>query len=104
MVFGLSTSLQARVEQDQRALTAQQLWIACSGLGVALDTMDEVVMVKTIGTPGDDFVQVVLSSLSPLALERRVYSINNRKERFCKVEKVAMRVPGLGEEGGSQIS
>ena len=85
MMFGLSTSLQARVEQDQRALTAQQLRIAYSGLDAALETMkplmEEVVMVKTTATPGDDFVQVVLSSLSPLALERRVYSINNRKGR-----------------------
>jgi len=108
MVSGLSTSLQARVEQDQRAVTSQQLWLACSGLDAALDTMKplmgEVVMVKTAATPGDDFVQVILSSLSPLALDRGVYSINNLKERFCKVEKVARRVTGVGEEGGSLLS
>jgi len=108
MVSGLSTSLQARVEQDQRAVTAQQLWIACSGLDAAMDTMKplmgEVVMVKTAAAPGDDFVQVVLSSLSPLALDRGVYSINNLKERFCRVEKVARRVAGVGEEGGSLLS
>ena len=107
MVSGLSTSLQARVEQDQRAVTSQQLWIACSFLDAALDTMKplmgEVVLVKTAATPGDDFVQVVLSSLSPLALDRGVYSINNLKERFYKVEKVARRVAGVGEEGGSLL-
>merc|ERR1712106_580199 len=32
MVSGLSTSLQARQEQDRRAVTSQQLWLACSGL------------------------------------------------------------------------
>ena len=99
MVSGLSTSLQARVEQDQRAVTAQQ--------DAAMDTMKplmgEVVMVKTAAAPGDDFVQVVLSSLSPLALDRGVYSINNLKERFCRVEKVARRVAGVGEEGGSLL-
>merc|ERR1719470_127075 len=68
MVSGLSTSLQARVEQDQRAVSSQQLWLACSGLDAALDTMKPLMG------------EVILSSLSPLALDRGVYSINNLKE------------------------
>ena len=31
-ISGLSTSLQARTEIDQKTVMAQQLWIACSGM------------------------------------------------------------------------
>merc|ERR1712183_361726 len=84
------------------------LWIACSGLDAAMyDTMKpligEVVMIKTAAMPGDNFVHGVLSSLSPLALDRGVYSLNNLKERFNKVEKVARRVAWVGEDGGSLL-
>lgn len=105
VVSGLSTSMQARQEQDKKAVKSQMLWIACSGLDAAMDTMKpligEVVMIKTAAMPGDNFVHGVLSSLSPLALDRGVYSLNNLKERFNKVEKVARRVAWVGEEGGS---
>jgi len=105
VVSGLSTSMQARQEQDKKAVKSQMLWIACSGLDAAMDTMKpligEVVMIKTAAMPGDNFVHGVLSSLSPLALDRGVYSLNNLKERFNKVEKVARRVAWVGEDGGS---
>jgi len=108
MVSGLSTSLQARQQQDQRAVTSQQLWIACSGLDAALDTMKplmgEVVIIKTAATPSDDFVNIVLSSMSPLALDRGVYTLNSLKERFSKVERTARRVAEVGKDGGSLLS
>jgi len=108
VVSGLSTSMQARQEQDKKAVKSQMLWIACSGLDAAMhDTMKpligEVVMIKTAAMPGDNFVHGVLSSLSPLALDRGVYSLNNLKERFNKVEKVARRVAWVGEDGGSLL-
>ena len=107
VVSGLSTSMQARQEQDKKAVKSQMLWIACSGLDAAMDTMKpligEVVMIKTAAMPGDDFVHGVLSNLSPLALDRGVYSLNNLKERFNKVEKVARRVAWVGEDGGSLL-
>merc|ERR1711892_1254774 len=106
MVLGLSTSLQARQEQDRRAVTSQQLWLACSGLEAAMDTMKplmgEVVIIKTAATPTDDFVNIVLSSMSPLALDRGVYTLNSLKERFSKVERTARRVAEVGEEQPSQ--
>jgi mitofilin len=108
MVSGLSTSLQARQEEDKKSVKSQQLWIACSGIKSAMDTMKplmgEVVMIKTSAMPGDTFVDGVLASLSPVALDRGVYSLNNLKERFCKVEKVARRVAWVGEGGGSLLS
>merc|ERR1712183_741339 len=108
VVSGLSTSMQARQDQDKKAVKSQMLWIACSGLDAAMhDTMKpligEVVMIKTAAMPGDNFVHGVLSSLSPLALDRGVYSLNNLKERFNKVEKVARRVAWVGEDGGSLL-
>ena len=107
MVSGLSTSLQARQQQDQRAVTSQQLWIACSGLEAAMDTMKplmgEVVIIKTAATPTDDFVNIILSSMSPLALDRGVYTFNSLKERFSKVERTARRVAEVGEDGGSLL-
>merc|ERR1712106_958198 len=101
MVSGLSTSLQARQEQDRRAVTSQQLWLACSGLEAAMDTMKplmgEVVIIMTAATPTDDFVNIVLSSMSPLALDRGVYTFNSLKERFSKVDLTA-RSPVEREE------
>jgi len=106
-VTGLSTSMQARHEQDKKAVKSQQLWIACSGLDAAMDTMKplmgEVVMIKTAAMPDDGFVHGVLSSFSPVALDRGVYSMSNLKERFTKVEKVARRVAWVGEDGGSLL-
>merc|ERR1712106_133381 len=103
-----SAPLQARQEQDRRAVTSQQLWLACSGLEAAMDTMKplmgEVVIIKTAATPTDDFVNIVLSSMSPLALDRRVYTFNSLKERFSKVERTARRVAEVGEDGGSLLS
>jgi len=108
MVSGLSTSLEARAENDQKAVLSQKLWLACSGLGAALDTLKplvgEVTRVKTVATPGDAFVQAVVASLSPMALDRGVYSLDSLKERFFMVEKTARQVAGIGDEGGSLVS
>jgi len=106
-VTGLTTSLQGRAQQDKDAVLAQQLWVACSGLEASLGTlkpiMGEVARVKTVASPGDSFVQIVLASLSPLALDRGVYTMENLKERFYHVEKTARRVACVGE-GGSLLS
>merc|ERR1719154_64096 len=106
-VSGLSTSLQARAERDQRTVMAQQLWIACSGMESALDTikplLGEVTRIKT-AAPEDSFVQAILSSMPPMALDRGVYSMENLKDRFSSVEKVARRVASIGDEGGSLLS
>jgi mitofilin len=39
-----------------------------------------------------------------VALERGVYTEDSLKERFIKVEKIARRVAGVGEEGGTLLS
>ena len=65
--------------------------------------MGEATKVKTVASPSDDFVHVVVASLSPLALDRGVYSVDSLKERFFMVEKTARQVAGIGEEGGSLV-
>ena len=42
--------------------------------------------------------------MSPLALDRGVYSLENLKNRFLAVEKVARNVASVGEHGGSLLS
>jgi len=49
-------------------------------------------------------VSTVCSSIPAVALQRGVYTEDNLKERFCKVEKTARKVAGVGEQGGSLIS
>eukprot|EP00092_Neocalanus_flemingeri_P070864 GFUD01087007.1.p1 GENE.GFUD01087007.1~~GFUD01087007.1.p1 ORF type:complete len:804 (-),score=353.89 GFUD01087007.1:241-2652(-) len=118
-VSGLSAALQARAGSDSASLTAQALWLACSSLNTTMNTgrkdastweeklqplVKEIKQVKTVAGPDDEFVDVVLASISPLALERGVYTEDSLKERFCVVEKNARRVAGIGEEGGSLLA
>jgi len=106
VVNGLTHSLEERYEQDKRVVTAQKLWIACAGFDSSLATMkplmSEVVTVKAAARSSDEFVNTILSSISPLALDRGVYSMENLCERFVKVEKVARKVASVGE-GGSLV-
>eukprot|EP00092_Neocalanus_flemingeri_P020720 GFUD01022454.1.p1 GENE.GFUD01022454.1~~GFUD01022454.1.p1 ORF type:complete len:807 (-),score=363.31 GFUD01022454.1:251-2671(-) len=118
-VSGLSAALQARAGSDSASLTAQALWLACSSLNTTMNTgrkdastweeklqplVKEIKQVKTVAGPDDEFVDIVLASISPLALERGVYTEDSLKERFCVVEKNARRVAGIGEEGGSLLA
>jgi len=117
-VSGLVKSIDARAASDSASLSSQALWLACSNLNNTLSTGEvtasnwdeklkplskEIEIVKT-AAGGDEFVEVVLSSISPVALERGVYTEDSLKERFAKVEMVARKVAGVGEEGGSLLT
>lgn len=118
-VAGITSSLQARAMADRASMVAQSLWLACTGLNTSLSLgqpeavtwegkmkplAGEVGKIKGVVGKGDEFVDVVLSTISPVALERGVYTEDSLKERFCKVEKVARRVANIGDDGGSLLS
>jgi len=118
-VSGITSSLQARAMADRASMVAQSLWLACTGLNTSLSLgqteavtwegkmkplAEEVGKIKGVVGEGDEFVDVVLSTISPVALERGVYTEDSLKERFCKVEKVARRVANIGDDGGSLLS
>ena len=118
-VSGLNAALQARAVSDSASLAGQTLWLACTSLSTKLNTgrleaatweeklqplLEEVEKVKKFAGSEDKFVEVVLASISPLALERGVYTEDSLKERFTVVEKVAKRVAGVGQEGGSLLA
>jgi len=115
---GLVEAIQARASSDSSSLTSQALWLACSSLNTTLNTgrvnattwedklnplVKVVEQVKT-AAGNDEFVEVVLASISPVALERGVYTEDSLKERFTVVEKTARRVASIGEEGGSLLA
>jgi len=117
-VTGLETAVEARATSDSASLASQALWLACANLNTTVNTgevtassweeklkplVKDVEMVKTVAG-GDKLVEVVLASISPVALERGVYTEDSLKERFVKVEKAARRVAGVGEEGGSLLA
>jgi len=117
-VTGLATAVEARATSDTASLASQALWLACANLNTTVNTgevtassweeklkplVKDVEMVKTVAG-GDKLVEVVLASISPVALERGVYTEDSLKERFVKVEKAARRVAGVGEEGGSLLA
>ena len=103
---GLSETLEERATTDKKIVESQKLWVACSALNASLNSckplVDEVVLIRSAANPEDNFVRIVLASLSPLALDRGVYSLNSLKERFIKVQDIASRVAGVGE-GGSLL-
>ena len=116
---GLTEALEARAASDSASLSAQTLWLACSRLNTTINTgqlnattweeklqpiCNEVEQVKMAAGPDNKFVEVVLDSISPLAMERGVYTEDSLIERFCDVEKIAKRVAGIGEEGGSLLA
>jgi len=118
-VSGLSEALTSRADSDKAALRAQSLWLACTGFSNSLvsgksgaDTWEnkllpldeEVKTILAVAREDDLFVSSVLASVSPVALARGVYTEDSLKERWTRVEKVARRVGGIGEEGGSLIS
>jgi len=117
-VTGLATAVEERATSDSASLASQALWLACANLNTTVNTgevtassweeklkplVKDVEMVKTVAG-GDELVKVVLASISPLALERGVYTEDSLKERFVNVEKAARRVAGVGEEGGSLLA
>merc|ERR1719318_1816369 len=92
-VTGLSEAIQARAASDSASLTSQALWLACNTLNTTLTrgrvdatTWEEKLnpLVKEVGQ-----VKVVPASISPVALERGVYTEDSLKERFSVVEKTA---------------
>jgi len=118
-VSGLESALEARAEADTAALTAQALWVACNNLNTTLNMgkleaatweeklqplVKEVKNVMMVAGTDDKFVEVLLASISPVALDRGVYTEDSLKERFCVVEKTARKVAGIGEEGGSLLA
>jgi len=117
-VHGLAASVEARAASDSASLASQALWLACNSLNTTINRgevtaqtweqklkplVKEVEQVKTVAD-GDEFVDIVLATISPVALERGVYTEDSLKERFIKVEKIARRVAGVGEEGGTLLS
>jgi mitofilin len=118
-VTGLTEAIQARASSDSASLTSQSLWLACNTLNTTLTRgrvdattweeklnplVKEVGQVKVVAGDDDKFVEVVLASISPMALERGVYTEDSLKERFTVVEKTARKVAGIGEEGGSLLA
>jgi len=118
VVGGLKGGLEARAGADEASKAAQSLWVASSKLStivnngnVSAKTWEEKLTplggaVKTVTNVAgkDKFVSTVCSSIPAVALQRGVYTEDNLKERFCKVEKTARKVAGVGEQGGSLIS
>ena len=118
-VAGLRGGLEARAGADERSFSAQSLWVASNRLNAIVtggnteaDTWEAklaplgaaVNMVKSVAGSGDTFVSTVAASIPSLALERGVYTEDGLKERFCGVEKVARRVAGVGDQGGSLLT
>jgi len=118
-VSGVTEALESRAASDAASLSAQKLWVACTALNSAvnmgrMDATDweeklqplhkEVEQVKMAAGEEDKFVEIVLASISPVALERGVYTEDRLKERFNLVEKMARRVAGIGEDGGSLLA
>lgn len=116
---GLTSALEARASSDTASLAAQSLWLACSSLKNALNTgnseatsweeklkplIKEVQQVQLAAGKEDKFAEVVLASISQISMERGVFTEDSLKEKFCKVEKIARRVAGIGEEGGSLLA
>jgi len=116
---GLTTALEARSSSDGSSLAAQSLWLACNTLKNTVNVgnidaatwdeklkplIEEVGQVKLVAGNGDEFTSAVLGSLSPVALERGVFTEDSLKEKFCKVERVARQVASIGEEGGSLLA
>jgi len=116
---GLTTALEARSSSDGSSLAAQSLWLACNTLKNTVNAgnidaatwdeklkplIEEVGQVKLVAGNGDEFTSAILGSLSPVALERGVFTEDSLKEKFCKVERVARQVASIGEEGGSLLA
>jgi len=118
VIGGLQGGLEARAGADEASQAAQSLWVATSKLSTIVNngntsakSWEEKLTplggaVKTVSNIAgkDKFVSTVCSSIPSLALQRGVYTLDNLKERFCKVEKTARKVAGVGEQGGSLIS
>ena len=63
----------------------------------------EVSTIKGVAGDEDEFVACVLASVNPVALKRGVCTEDSLRERWCAVERVARRVAGIGEQGGSLL-
>ena len=118
VVGGLKGGLEARAGADEASLGAQSLWVASSKLNaivstgnVEADSWDgklaplggAVKTLESVAGTQDCFIKAVCGSIPSLALERGVYTEDSLKERFCRVETVARKVAGVGEQGGSLL-
>jgi len=114
---GLATALTARAEGDKAAVSAQKLWLACVALENSINIGNseainffecvkplkpEVSAIEEMaGT--SQFVSAVLKGIPDTALTRGVYTEQALRDRFCRVETVARRVGGVGDEGASLL-
>ena len=116
VVGGLKGGLEARAGADEASHGAQSLWVASSQLNALVSDgnlkaeswdqklaplSDAVNTVQTVAGDQDSFVKTLVSSIPGVALERGVYTEDSLKERFIRVETVARKVAGVGEQGGS---
>merc|ERR1711915_195568 len=117
-ITGINTALDERETSDTASLASQRLWLACNSLKTAVETgnvdassweeklrpLSDLFSGVQQAAVDDTFLSTILASISPVALNRGVYTEDRLKERFSKVEKVAKKVAGIGENGGSLLA
>lgn len=97
------------------AKEAQELWLACVALNGAIRTgnedgetweeqlkpLEKEVDTVFFAAKNNPFVCLVLDSIPEKALKRGVYTEENLKEKFKKVNRIARKVALIDETGGS---
>ncbi|KAL4232096.1 hypothetical protein ACF0H5_009672 [Mactra antiquata] len=112
---GIEEAVEARAESEMVAREAQALWLSCVALNGAirngnesgetwedqLKPLEVEIDAVFFAAKNNPFVCLVLDSIPEKAIKRGVYTEENLKERFERVNKVARRVAMIDDTGGS---
>ncbi|XP_066147249.1 MICOS complex subunit Mic60 isoform X2 [Euwallacea fornicatus] len=112
---GLDEAIKARTDADASSKQAQVLWSACQSLLRAIKAgcpgipwkdqirplEPEINAVVRAAAPNDELVSVVIGGIPKEARERGVFPEDALRERFLKVEKVALTVDLIPAEGAA---
>ena len=103
-----------RAERQRSGQLARELWVACRSLLSIISDSHSLSAAKDEPTPiqaelsavrdaGSEYtvVHIALSTLSPQAFNRGVYTASALRHRFDRVRRVARRVAMIDESGGT---
>lgn len=112
---GIEQAVEAHAESEKTAVDAQALWLACVALNGALreGNPEEYTWEKQLrplsaevkaveeASRNHPFVKAVLFAIPDEALTKGVWTEENLKKRFSKVQRVAKQVAMIDETGGT---
>lgn len=113
---GVEAAIEGRADLEKQNKKSQELWLACETLKQTIATgrlggrnwedklkplANEVIAIKEVAGPDNQFVNTILEKVPEEALMRGVFNEDSLRERWDTVQRRCKRVALMDENGGS---